>query len=187
MEFALIWGVGGAIICAILAGRKNRNQVLWALLGFLFGLIAIVILAVLPTVGGRTASSRGPRPAQPYAPRRAQPYTPPARAVRAEEPFAITAQGLDRNFTPNGSPEWIQLGSMTGREFAGRAAEMAPPDPGGSVPNVAFDRDGVRLVLYQEDATVWHATAPPPGMTDRVAVHQIAEWLEAGIAYARRA
>ena len=133
-----------------------------------------------------------PRPGQPYAPRQPQtpwqPHAPgPPSATRADPEFTIMAQGLDRNFTPNGSPEWIRLRNMTGREFARQAAALGAPDPGGYVPNVGFHREGVRLVLYQEDATVWHATEPPPGMTDRVAVHQIPEWLEAGIAYAKRA
>jgi len=137
--------------------------------------------------GPQPGAAARPAPAPWHDPWAERPHTPrPPDAARAERPFAILAQGLDRNFRPNGSAEWIQLGSMTGPEFARRASSLGPPGPGGYVPNVAFDREGVRLVLYQEDATVWHATDPPPGMTDRVAVHQIPEWLEAGITYAKR-
>ena len=141
------------------------------------------------------AAPYGPPPQQAYAPPPRQAYAPPPQSHTppppgpplAERPFGILAQGLDRDFRANGSPEWVQLGDITGSEFARRASELGPPGPGDNVPNVAFDRDGVRLVLYQEDATVWHATDQPPGMTDRVAVHDIPQWLEAGVTYAKRA
>ena len=145
--------------------------------------------------GARPGTPMADEPAAPYGPPPRQAYAPPPQTRTpqtpgpplAERPFGILAQGLDRDFRANGSPEWAQIGSMTGSEFARRAAELGPPDPGGNVPNVAFDRDGVRLVLYQEDAAVWHATDQPQGMTDRVAVHDIPQWLEAGVTYAKRA
>ena len=145
--------------------------------------------------GARPGAPMAGEPAAPYGPPPRQAYAPPPQSHTpqmpgpplAERPFGILAQGLDRDFRANGSPEWVQLGNITGGEFARRASELGPPGPGGNVPNVAFDRDGVRLVLYQEDATVWHATDPPQGMTDRVAVHHIPQWLEAGVTYAKRA
>ena len=190
----------------------DLDQTGWLLLLMFIPLVNLAMLVVLLFAPGTPGPNRhgarpgtpmaqepgapsGPPPQQAYAPPPRQPYAPPPQSHTpqtpgpplAERPFAILAQGLDRDFRANGSPEWLQLGSMTGSEFARRAAELGPPDPGGYIPNVAFDRDGARLVLYQEDAAVWHATDPPQGMTDRVAVHHIPQWLEAGVTYATRA
>lgn len=35
-----------AVICAAMARKKQRNELLWGLLGFLFGPIAVIILAL---------------------------------------------------------------------------------------------------------------------------------------------
>ncbi|MBM3956868.1 MAG: DUF805 domain-containing protein [Gemmatimonadetes bacterium] len=174
----------------------DLDQSGWMALLALVPFVNLVTFFVLLLAPGTPGPNRyGPEPgtARPapytaYAPPARPSYTPSAPPTRGyERPFSILAQGLDRSFRPNGSPEWVRLGSMTGSEFARRAAGLGPPTADGYVPNVAFDRDGVRLVLYQEDADVWHATDPPPGMTDRVAVHHIPDWLEAGVSYARRA
>ena len=174
----------------------DLDQSGWLVLLAFIPLVNLAMLLILLLAPGTPAPNRyGPQPGAAGRPVPDVRYAPPPQSHTpqmpgpplAERPFAILAQGLDRDFRANGSPDWVQLGSMTGSEFARRASELGPPGPGGYVPNVAFDRDGARLVLYQEDATVWHATDPPPGMTDRVAVHHIPQWLEAGVTYATRA
>ena len=192
-------GLAGLLISVSAWVRRfhDLNQSGWMALLVLVPLVGFFMLLYLLFAPGTPGENRygpgtraaaRPAPAPWHDPWAERTHThPQPGAAHTERPFAILAQGLDRNFRPSGSPEWIQLGSMTGREFARRASSLGPPGPAGHVPNVAFDREGVRLVLYQEDATVWHASDPPPGMTDRVAVHQIPEWLEAGITYAKRA
>jgi len=204
-------GVGAAAVLVILTGGlaaflislsawvrrlHDLDQTGWLLLLMFIPLVGLPMLVVLLFAPGTAGPNRyGPQPGAAGRPAPDVRYAPPPQSHTpqtpgpplAEQPFGILAQGLDRDFRANGSPEWLQLGNMTGSEFARRAAELGPPDPGGYVPNVAFDRDGARLVLYQEDAAVWHATDPPQGMTDRVAVHHIPQWLEAGVTYATRA
>ena len=50
MEFILmlVVGIGMGIACAAIASRKGRRGGLWFLLGFLFSLISLVIILVLP-------------------------------------------------------------------------------------------------------------------------------------------
>src|SRR5262245_17905809 len=43
----LIFGVIFAIACALIANSKGRSPVLWGILGFLFGLIPLIIILVL--------------------------------------------------------------------------------------------------------------------------------------------
>lgn len=53
MEVLLIYLVSGAVFggaCAILAGAKNRNPLGWFVLGFLFSLIALIVIAGMPPV-----------------------------------------------------------------------------------------------------------------------------------------
>ncbi len=40
--------VAFGVVTAIIADRKNRNVIGWGILGFLFGVFALVICAVLP-------------------------------------------------------------------------------------------------------------------------------------------
>lgn len=40
-----------AAICFVMAKKKNRSPVLWAILGFLFGPIPVVILALMNRAG----------------------------------------------------------------------------------------------------------------------------------------
>lgn len=47
MSSVIIWVVV-ACICAMIADQKNRSQFGWFLLGFLFSLIALVVLVLLP-------------------------------------------------------------------------------------------------------------------------------------------
>ena len=43
----LVISVVFAIVCASLAGGRNRSRVGWAILGFLFPVIALVVLLIL--------------------------------------------------------------------------------------------------------------------------------------------
>lgn len=43
--FWILWSITGYRI----AKRKGRNAVVWALMGFLFGILALILLALLPS------------------------------------------------------------------------------------------------------------------------------------------
>lgn len=42
--FWILW----AVCCGILANNKNRNVVEWSILGLLFGVFALIVIACLP-------------------------------------------------------------------------------------------------------------------------------------------
>ena len=42
-------GVAFAVICVLIANSKGRNPWLWGILGFFFGLITLIVIAVLPS------------------------------------------------------------------------------------------------------------------------------------------
>jgi hypothetical protein len=39
-----------AVLTAIVANNKNRNTVGWFILGFLFGIFALIVVALLPSL-----------------------------------------------------------------------------------------------------------------------------------------
>jgi len=43
----IIWGLSG-VVCALLAGPKNRSVLGWFIGGCLFGLFAILAIAIVP-------------------------------------------------------------------------------------------------------------------------------------------
>jgi uncharacterized membrane protein len=45
-----------AYACGAIAQRKGRNRIIWFLLGWLFSLITLIVIAVLPRRGTRVAS-----------------------------------------------------------------------------------------------------------------------------------
>jgi len=45
----LIVGALFAWLCAEMAKTRNRNTTVWAILGFLFGLFAVIVLALVGT------------------------------------------------------------------------------------------------------------------------------------------
>lgn len=47
MEGIIIVGIICAIICSLMAENRNRNTAVWALLGFLFGIFAILAIAIM--------------------------------------------------------------------------------------------------------------------------------------------
>ena len=49
MELLIILIVGAlfAWLCAEMAKTRNRNTTVWAILGFLFGLFAVIVLALV--------------------------------------------------------------------------------------------------------------------------------------------
>ncbi len=53
----LIISVACAFGCAKIAERKNRGVGLWGVLGFVLGLIGLVIVAVLPAADGKRAGN----------------------------------------------------------------------------------------------------------------------------------
>jgi 4-hydroxybenzoate polyprenyltransferase len=75
-SFFLIGGIVMAVICGFVAQSKGRSVVMWVVLGFVFGLIALIILAFLkkqePSMPMNTMSS--PPPPPPMSP----PPPPPA-------------------------------------------------------------------------------------------------------------
>jgi ABC-type Fe3+-siderophore transport system permease subunit len=44
----IIGGIIFAAICYFIADRKGRNPVLWAVLGFFFSLITLIVVLILP-------------------------------------------------------------------------------------------------------------------------------------------
>jgi hypothetical protein len=78
-SFFLIGGVVMAVICGLVAQSKGRSVALWVVLGFVFGLIALIILAFLkkqqPVMPMNTMSSAPPPPPPPPP---AVPPAPPA-------------------------------------------------------------------------------------------------------------
>jgi hypothetical protein len=38
-----------AFVCAAIAGRKGRSRLLWGVLGFLFHIITLIVIALLPS------------------------------------------------------------------------------------------------------------------------------------------
>jgi len=68
----LLLGAVFAVACGLVAKNKNRSLVLWAVLGFLFGFIPLIIIAVLkrkepglPYAGGGATTPLLPPPPPP--------------------------------------------------------------------------------------------------------------------------
>ncbi|MGA0123121.1 MAG: hypothetical protein ACO3KD_09015 [Gaiellales bacterium] len=53
---ALVIALVFAAVCWNLAGSRNRNQVLWAILGFFFPIIALVVLLIIGKSEPKAAS-----------------------------------------------------------------------------------------------------------------------------------
>lgn len=49
MEIFLLW-TAFAIASAVIAGSKGRSVILWLILGALFSLFALIVVAVMPSV-----------------------------------------------------------------------------------------------------------------------------------------
>jgi membrane associated rhomboid family serine protease len=64
LVLAIIFGVA----CALIANAKGRSPVLWGILGFLFGLIPLIIIAVLKKKQPTYASGYGGPPSVPPPP-----------------------------------------------------------------------------------------------------------------------
>jgi hypothetical protein len=43
-----------AFICAFIAGRKGRSRLLWGILGFLFHIVTLIVIALLPNKRARS-------------------------------------------------------------------------------------------------------------------------------------
>ena len=54
---ALIVGFVSALVCWILADRKNRSPIGYAIVGFFLPLIGIVLIAVMPQAAGKRRAS----------------------------------------------------------------------------------------------------------------------------------
>jgi hypothetical protein len=57
---ATVFGIGFALTCARMAESKGKNRKVWGVAGFLFGAIAVAILAVTPSQ--KTANDEGSDP-----------------------------------------------------------------------------------------------------------------------------
>jgi hypothetical protein len=44
--FWIFW----TVLCGIIANNKNRNVIGWVLIGLIFGIFAVIILALLPKI-----------------------------------------------------------------------------------------------------------------------------------------
>lgn len=56
MEVVIFW-IGMAIACAVVASNKGRSGFGWFLLGMLFSFIALIIVLVLPSKSSETTPS----------------------------------------------------------------------------------------------------------------------------------
>jgi len=45
---SLLVEIACAYACSTIAARKGRGTTLWAILGFIFGLVALIVIAILP-------------------------------------------------------------------------------------------------------------------------------------------
>ena len=52
MEILIIWLLCG-VACALIAGAKNRNALGWLFLGCIFGIFALIVVAVMPKLEGK--------------------------------------------------------------------------------------------------------------------------------------
>jgi hypothetical protein len=113
----LIIDVLFAVACAYIAKGKGRSMVLWAILGFLFPLIALIIVAVLPrSKPAVSAASAAPT----YAP--SPPPPPPAPEVTTQEALAPAApQYAPLESAPPAAP------ATPVTEPAAPPADVAPP------------------------------------------------------------
>ncbi|HWK14200.1 MAG TPA: hypothetical protein VNS02_07365 [Rhizobiaceae bacterium] len=62
MELLLVLGLSGVIFgggCAVLASNKNRDVVSWFVLGFLFNLVALIVIAALSPVDATSQTEAG--------------------------------------------------------------------------------------------------------------------------------
>lgn len=49
MDIAIFW-VGCAVVSAIVAGAKGRSSFGWLIIGIVFGLFALIVIACLPSI-----------------------------------------------------------------------------------------------------------------------------------------
>lgn len=57
MEFLIIWLIF-AVACAIIANNKGRSGIGWFFLGLVFGIFALIVVAVLSPIGEQRAITR---------------------------------------------------------------------------------------------------------------------------------
>ncbi|MEA2521832.1 MAG: hypothetical protein QOI81_1478, partial [Actinomycetota bacterium] len=79
-------GVLMAIICAYIASTKGRSVVLWAVLGFFFGLIALIIIAFLKKQTPTSAGMMAPQPPMNATSPPPVPPTPPTPPPPPSDP-----------------------------------------------------------------------------------------------------
>ncbi|ANU07257.1 SHOCT domain-containing protein [Paraurantiacibacter namhicola] len=113
MVFYILMGVICAFVCVSMARSKNRETGLWGVLGFFFGIFAVIILAVLekrPVEGAMTYQGAAGGQASPGS------STPAAMA--SAPPAASTADEL---------AQWKRLlddGAIDEDEFRAKKAEL---------------------------------------------------------------
>ena len=59
MELMIIVSVICAIVCAVMAEPRGRSMIGWALGGFFFGILAILILAVVGKTNEKLLEEKG--------------------------------------------------------------------------------------------------------------------------------
>jgi peptidoglycan/LPS O-acetylase OafA/YrhL len=64
----LVIGIVFGVACALIANAKGRSPVLWGILGFLFGLIPLIVIAVLKKKQPTYATGYGGPPSVPPPP-----------------------------------------------------------------------------------------------------------------------
>jgi peptidoglycan/LPS O-acetylase OafA/YrhL len=64
----LLFGVVFGLVCALIANAKGRSPLLWGILGFLFGLIPLIIIAVMKRKPQQHVGGYGGPPSMPPPP-----------------------------------------------------------------------------------------------------------------------
>ena len=61
LTLAVMLGAFTAYACSEVAARKGRNDLLWATLGLLFGVVPLVVLAALPSAESTVFGESSPQ------------------------------------------------------------------------------------------------------------------------------
>lgn len=100
-----------AALCYVVAGQRGRNQILWGVLGLVFGFIPLIILFIMKDLSKetRSTSTAGPGPASAAAPsvsgeRKPCPQCGESIAVGATVCRFCQAQLSPITQTPGGAP-----------------------------------------------------------------------------------
>ena len=109
MAFAILLGIICAPICYAIAKSKGRDPGIWALMGFLFSIFAVIVIALLGRPQPQQVVFSGQLPGTPATP--ATPAAPAPQQLSVADEIA----------------RWKQLhddGAITAEEYAAKKQEL---------------------------------------------------------------